>query len=589
MATSGYSTRSESLNAKALASSAPVVLTVAGSDSGGGAGIQADIKTCEALGVFACTAIVALTAQNTKGVHGVHPVPVDFIEAQVRAVVDDFDVSCVKTGMLPTQEIIDSVAKYLQNYPGGCPPYVLDPVMVAASKDPLINENAISNLKTKLFPLATIVTPNVHEASLLVGRQISTLSEMKGAAQEILKLGPKAVLVKGGRLAAETGDKNNDGAAAGEDCVVDIFVSAGEPSKCIQLVHRKVQTSNNHGTGCTLAASIAAELAKKQWRQKSPDHHVAKVDISSAVRSALGYVQSVLEASTNLVLSHGGHGPLNHQRSSAWRCQAQQEAATLPVALPPLRKENDPSGNVYGPNIQALWKAASPVLQAIQLHPFLAGLVDGNLDMCKFKQYVYQDKLYLERFSRGLALLASKGTPGTVGSLATFASTCEIVEKALHESFISTWEAESGNTGQLDIRSPACELYTSWLLAAAAAEPLPVALASFLPCFLVYLWIGKLLLSRRADHDEAFAKTCAGTGEPCVALRPDPYNKWIDTYAGPEFEGSVIKMLGIVDAAATESPGSTAAMAKAFRKGCEMEFGFWDSAWRLEEWRQFHG
>lgn len=566
------------------ASSAPVVLTIAGSDSGGGAGIQADIKTCEALGVFSCTAIVALTAQNTKGVHGVHAVPVDFIEAQVRAVVDDFHVSCVKTGMLPTKEIIESVAEYMKKYPGVCPPYVLDPVMVAASGDPLIAEDAISTLKSQLFPLATIVTPNVHEASLLVGKPVTTVPEMKAAAHEILQLGPQAVIIKGGRRAAETGDKNDDG--IGEDSVVDIVLSAIDPTNYLQLVNRRVPTRNTHGTGCTLAASVAAELAKKQWAQKMGGQGgEAELDIRSSVRSARGYVQSVLEGSASLVLGCGLHGPLNHQQVLAWGCQ--KKTKDPPPALPPLREENLTNGIAYGPNIRALWTAAAPVLTAIQSHPFLAGLVDGNLDMCKFKQYVYQDKLYLERFSRGLALLASRGPPGTVGSLATFASTCEIVEKALHEGYISAWEAEDDSELQQTNRSPACELYTGWLLAAASTEPLPVALASFLPCFWVYLWIGKLLLGRRVQHDEARGKACAGTGEPCLEMRPEPYNKWIDTYAGPEFEGSVVKMLAIVDAAARDSPSSMAAMAKAFSKGCELEYGFWESAWKLERWHQF--
>lgn len=272
----------------------PVMLTIAGSDSGGGAGIQADLKTCEALGAFGTTALVALTAQNTQGVHGVHAVPVDFIQGQISAVVDDFDVSCLKTGMLPTKDIIAAVASSIRSLSSPIA-LVLDPVMVTASGDPLIDDDAVSTLRDELFPLATITTPNVREAARLVGRSVSGIDEMVAAAKEILAMGPKAVIVKGGR--------------DGDGEMIDVLLMASDVDTPIQLKGRYVETRNTHGTGCTLAAAIAAELAK-QARDS--------LDVPAAVRAARTYVQAVLEVSAELSMGKGSHGPLIHQQHKFW-------------------------------------------------------------------------------------------------------------------------------------------------------------------------------------------------------------------------------------------------------------------------------
>jgi hydroxymethylpyrimidine/phosphomethylpyrimidine kinase len=172
----------------------PIVLSIAGSDSGGGAGIQADLKACEANGAFGTTAIAALTAQNTIGVQGVHAIPAEFVTQQIDSVVSDIGCSAAKTGMLPTQDIIRAVAAALKAHAISL--VVVDPVMVASSGDPLIAPDAVAAFKTELFPLASIITPNLPEASHLLGRPVTTLDEMEAAAKELLAMGPRSVLLK---------------------------------------------------------------------------------------------------------------------------------------------------------------------------------------------------------------------------------------------------------------------------------------------------------------------------------------------------------------------------------------------------------
>jgi len=265
------------------------------------------------------------------------------------------------------------------------------------------------------------------------------------------------------------------------------------------------------------------------------------------------------------------------------------------VAPPPLH-----APAAYGPQVLELWAAAAGPLKAIAAHPFLEGLVDGTLDMVKFRRYIRQDSLYLERFARALALLASRAPALTaVGDLASFASNCSAGERLLHAGFIAAWDAEEGactdrnclaiSPADLGERSPACELYTGWLLAAAAVEPFPVALTAILPCHWVYLYIGKLLLDRRAEHDSRLDEALLEDDDlPHAApARDAAYDKWIDTYAGREFEAAVVRCLALVETAAVDAPEHVPAMVRMFRRGCELEFLFWDSAWILEEWRDF--
>lgn len=217
-------------------------LTIAGSDSGGGAGIQTDLKTFAALNTYGTSVITALTAQNTKGVHGIHTVPKDFVQSQMDAVLSDIPVNAIKTGMLSEAGIIETVAERLKYYQ--VDKLVVDPVMVAESGDRLLAENAVEALKAKLIPLALIITPNLAEAGALLGRQLHTVDDMVTAARELHRLGPRFVLVKGGHLPGEE--------------KIDIFFDGKHIHR---LVEKKIDTIHTHGTGCTYAAAITAYLA----------------------------------------------------------------------------------------------------------------------------------------------------------------------------------------------------------------------------------------------------------------------------------------------------------------------------------------
>ncbi len=258
----------------------PRVLSIAGSDSGGGAGIQADLKTISALGCFGMTAITALTAQNTQGVRAIHAVPAQMLADQIDAVLEDIGVDAVKIGMLHAPDIVRTVAEAVDRH--SLPHVVLDPVMVATSGAVLIDRSAVDVLVQALFPRATLVTPNLDEAALLVGRALHTESDMQAAAAELLAMGARAVLLKGGHLAG--------------DVVSDLLVlSSGE---AFWMRDARIATPNTHGTGCTLSSAIAAYLALGQ-------------DLVQAVQSARGFIRGALLHGAQ-VRTGAGSGPLNH-------------------------------------------------------------------------------------------------------------------------------------------------------------------------------------------------------------------------------------------------------------------------------------
>jgi hydroxymethylpyrimidine/phosphomethylpyrimidine kinase len=259
----------------------PIALTIAGSDSSGGAGIQADLKTFAAHQVYGASVIVALTAQNTTAVTAIHPVPAAFVAAQIDAVFDDLQVDAVKIGMLATTELIETVADGLERH--SAKNIVLDPVMIAASGGRLLQEDAIEALKRRLLPLCTIVTPNLPEAAALLG---TAMAETEDAAAEqaeaLLALGPANVLVKGGH---GTGDDS-----------VDILI--GKDGRRERLVAPRIATQNTHGTGCTLSSAIASGLA----------HGIA---LNEAVALAKRYISAAIAASDAVKVGRG-HGPVHH-------------------------------------------------------------------------------------------------------------------------------------------------------------------------------------------------------------------------------------------------------------------------------------
>jgi hydroxymethylpyrimidine/phosphomethylpyrimidine kinase len=258
----------------------PVALTIAGSDSSGGAGIQADLKTFAAFGVYGASVITALTAQNTQGVRGIHPVPPDFVTAQLDAVFDDLEVAAVKIGMMSEASIIEAIAGALsQRKPKHV---VLDPVMVATSGDRLLSAGAIASLRKNLIPLASLITPNLPEAAALLKESVASgEADIAGQGQRLLAMGARAVLIKGGH-------------GEGAESIDYLFTG----SEMLALPAPRLATKNTHGTGCSLSSAIAAGLAKGETLEKS-------------VRDAKTWITAAIAAADRLGVGHG-HGPIHH-------------------------------------------------------------------------------------------------------------------------------------------------------------------------------------------------------------------------------------------------------------------------------------
>ncbi|NIP38715.1 MAG: bifunctional hydroxymethylpyrimidine kinase/phosphomethylpyrimidine kinase [Candidatus Dadabacteria bacterium] len=261
-----------------MKSETPTALTIAGSDSGGGAGIQADLKTFTAHKVYGMSVLTSITAQNTKKVLGIHNLSPEFIGLQLVAVATDFEVNAAKTGMLSTVPIIKSIADQIRRYK--IPNLVVDPVMISKSGARLLQKEAETSLKNDIIPLAFVVTPNIPEAEVITDMKIGSIEDMKESAEKIKRMGPRNVLIKGGHL-----KQNKD--------AVDILYSGDD---FYEIATKWIKTKNTHGTGCTYSAAICANLAKG-------------IDVLEAVSMAKDYVTAAIEKSFNI---GSGHGPLNH-------------------------------------------------------------------------------------------------------------------------------------------------------------------------------------------------------------------------------------------------------------------------------------
>lgn len=263
------------------------VLTIAGSDSSGGAGIQADLKAFFARGVFGMSAITALTAQNTVGVQGVFEVDLDFIAKQIDSVMQDIGTDAWKTGMLSNESTINLVAEKVNEY--GIDKIVVDPVMAAKGGDSLLQESAEKTLISKLLPVASLITPNHYEAQIISNKEINSVDDMKVAARKIVDLGIKSVLIKGGNL-------------SNQEMATDILFDGNEIT---EFVVNRIDTKNTHGSGCTYASAIAAELAKKK-------------DLKDAICIAKAYVHRTIEESSNLKIGNG-RGPVIHNLNQEFK------------------------------------------------------------------------------------------------------------------------------------------------------------------------------------------------------------------------------------------------------------------------------
>ena len=257
------------------------VLTIAGSDSGGGAGIQADIKTISAMGCYAASAITAITVQNTLGVQAVHPVPLDILRGQIDAVLSDIGADAIKIGMLHSSEVVNLVAEMIEKYQ--IRNIVLDPVMVSTSGHRLIEEDAVEVIKTRLMPLARVITPNVPEAEILAGCKIAGEDEFEAIARRLSDNGNVSVLMKAGHLSGAS--------------LVDYFYNV-EDDTITRLQSKRVQTRNTHGTGCTLSSAFAASLAKGE-------------NLTDAAISAKRYIEQAIISGAEYEIGKG-HGPVNH-------------------------------------------------------------------------------------------------------------------------------------------------------------------------------------------------------------------------------------------------------------------------------------
>ena len=258
----------------------PVVLTIAGSDSGGGAGIQADLKTISALGCFGTTAITAVTIQNTLGVSGIHSIPGGIVKAQIKAVMDDLKPLAVKIGMVHSADLAIAIASVLREYLDT--PIIFDPVMVATSGQRLIENDTIETLKKELFPVAKLVTPNLDEAAILAQMEISTIDDMKKAALRIMQYGCNAVLVKGGHLKGSY--------------LYDVYLDKTGEQHMFRT--SAIDTINTHGTGCSLSSAIASYMALGN-------------DLIRSISKSKAYIQQAIEHGKD-VKTGQGHGPLNH-------------------------------------------------------------------------------------------------------------------------------------------------------------------------------------------------------------------------------------------------------------------------------------
>jgi len=370
----------------------PRAMTIAGSDSGGGAGIQADLKTFTAFHVYSSSVIAALTAQNTTEVSGIHPVPCEFVEEQLVDVLEDIGTDAVKTGMLFNTDIIRTVVKVLKKY--NVEKVVVDPVMVASSGAKLLADDTIEVVRKELLPIAYVLTPNIPEAEVLTGLTIQSIEDMKTAAKKLYDMGVKYPLVKGGHIAFNNQNamaKNSKDASYITDVLFD---GQNYYEESLEYVH----TQNTHGTGCTLSSAIAAGLAKGE-------------PVLTAYRNARNYLQNALKYSFNI---GKGHGPLNHFHNS--------------VLFPDNRSFVD-----------VLKDYAKKEYDEYTHHEFVNRIADGTLPIASFRHFLCQDYIYLTHYARVHAICGFK-----LNNLQDIAAEADIIniirtETSLHIKYCESW------------------------------------------------------------------------------------------------------------------------------------------------------
>ncbi|KAL1665891.1 Phosphomethylpyrimidine kinase-domain-containing protein [Schizophyllum commune] len=542
----------------------PGVLTIAGSDSGGGAGIQADLKTIAALGCYGTSAITALTAQNTKGVNGIHAVPTDFVESQISTVLSDIDVKAIKTGMLCDAQIARSVVHALKAHykDAPLPALVCDPVCVSTSGHTLLQEDAVDTIVDELFPLATLITPNKQEAELLLSRrgyppEITGLDDMLSSAKALMQLGSKAVLLKGGHITATLDDIAKFSAAHPEVKRVpqgvfgenmEILQLAGDKPQVTELVvdilyqkdgatvfyRSRIDSQSTHGTGCTLSSALASFIAQGH-------------DLVEATRLATEYTHYGIQAAYPV---GGGHGPLNHLHG------------LRPACIPGRTPSN------HHPFTRLLIQQSSSTWKAYVEHPFVVELGKGILAKEKFVHFIKQDYHYLKYYARAYALLAAKATTFSAVDRAVQTILNVLREINTHKAFCAKFGVTEEDLESTPEAS-ATTAYGCYLIETGLQGDSMKLTMALLACLLGYGEVG-LWLKRHSSTTDAW-----------VVLEGNPYLQWIEDYSGENYQGAVKIGLDVIETLAAQDPPSPARFNEwlgVWRKCTQLERGFWDMA-----------
>ncbi|WPH02779.1 Hypothetical protein R9X50_00564700 [Acrodontium crateriforme] len=501
------------------------ILVIAGSDSSGGAGLEADQKVIAAHGFYAMTATTALTAQNTQGVYGIHETPSEFVLKQIDACIDDIGVDVVKTGMLASANNVSVVAKALRKH--NVTQTVVDPVMVATSGAQLLPEEAVKTLCDDLFPITYILTPNIPEANLILKVagcppvEVNDLDGMKKLAAAVHSLGSRYVLLKGGHIPLTREHK----VATSDDekkLIVNIIYGEGI-CECIELEYQK--SRNTHGTGCSLASAIACNLA-------------GELDIVSAVSLACRYVAAGIKTSPDL---GKGSGPLNHFHSTQ----------KMPFAP--------------GDFIEYLLgrEDVKPAWRDYTHHEFVRQMGDGSLSRDRYKHYMIQDYLYLIQFARANALAGykSKTIDGIAGAAA-------IVTHIRHEMNLHIGECKELGLTRDDLEgheeSEACTAYSRYVLDIGQSEDWLALQISMLPCLLGYGMIARRLSDLQKSNPPS---------------SPNQYLTWINNYIAEDYTAAVKTGCALIEKHAfKQSPSRIEELIKIFIHATNMETGFWAAA-----------
>lgn len=541
----------------------PRVLSIAGTDPSGGAGIQADLKSIAASGGYGMCVTTSLVAQNTCGVREVFTPPLEFLTAQLAAVFDDVTVDAVKIGMLGDADTIRTVRTWLSEHP--VPVVVLDPVMIASSGDRLLQAEAEQALRD-LVPLVNVITPNIPELAVLCQKEpAQTFDEAHEQAANLAAATGTTVIVKGGHLCGQ--DAGNTA----------VFLDG----TCAHVRTPRLDSRNTHGTGCSLSSSLATRLGVELLQHTEAAEHTAEQsvltseDTHRALQWSTRWLHESIAAGAGLQVGSGeGHGPVDHA-ARARRLEAAASAypwhhllattdsegntldGTSPERLLPVSPV--PAGEAVvkpaGPWTAALWAAGGETWHQILDLPFVRALGDGTLDEDLFAFYLDQDALYLRDYSRALATLSARAdTAEAQVHWAAGAHEAIAAESQLHEGWLA-------NRARLGGPSPITMGYTNFLRASAAGDDYVVGAAAILPCYWLYEEVGAVLSSQNhADH---------------------PYAEWLSMYGGEEFAAEVARSLAEVERAfEAASPAQRVRAARAYLSACVYEREFFDQAHR---------